>query len=136
MKETNGHGLIREDFPGGWANDTINKFDASGRSADENEIVEFIQKLSALRHNEPAIQNGQLIQFVPIDGVYVYFRKSEDKTYMVVSNCTSKEIELDLARFAECIQNSKIGTNLNGEKVVLDKELRLPAFSIQILELE
>ncbi len=136
MKATNGHGLIREDFPGGWPNDSINKFDPSQRTIQENEIYDYIKQLATLRKNEPAIQNGKLTQFVPVDGVYVYFRESENKTFMVVSNCTEKEKQLTTDRFKECIKDATNGNTLYGQKVSLRMDMILPPFSIQILKLE
>src|SRR5690606_32652156 len=78
MRETDGHGKIREDFMGGWATDSINKFTEAGRSDIENEIYNYIKTLSDFRKSNAAIYDGKTTQFVPVDGLYVYFRYTGD----------------------------------------------------------
>ena len=81
---------VREDFPGGWPQDTSNKFIAAGRTDQENAFFDFVKKLAHFRKSSSALTTGKLMQFVPADGVYVYFRYNEQQTIAVVSN-TSKE---------------------------------------------
>ena len=95
------HGNIRKDFPGGWAGDAANKFTAAGRTAQENEAFNYARTLIRYRNATPALQRGKLTQFVPVDGVYVYFRHDEAKTVMVVLNTANSERTIETARFAE-----------------------------------
>ena len=37
-------------------------------------MQEYMRKLLQWRRTAPAIRDGKLTQYVPIDGVYVYFR--------------------------------------------------------------
>ncbi len=37
---------VRKDFPGGWKEDSVNKFLATGRTAKENEAFDFVKKLA------------------------------------------------------------------------------------------
>lgn len=110
MKATDGHGHIREDFSGGWAEDTINKFEASGRTDIENEAFEYIRTLANFRKNSKAITEGNLVQFVPKDGVYCYFRFSEGEEIMVIMNASDSEVTEDLSRYDERLKNA---THLN-----------------------
>ncbi len=96
-------GLVREDFPGGWAGDTVNKFDVNNLNAKEKDIYNYVSTLANWRKNSDAIKNGKLMQFIPEEGVYVYFRYTEKETIMVVMNTSSKNYKLDAARFAERI---------------------------------
>ena len=40
---------VRKDFPGGWKEDKINKFEASGRTEKENEAFSFVKNLANYR---------------------------------------------------------------------------------------
>lgn len=95
------HGNIRKDFPGGWAGDAANKFTAAGRTAQENDAFNYARTLIRYRNATPALQRGKLTQFVPVDGVYVYFRHDDAKTVMVVLNTANSERTIETARFAE-----------------------------------
>ena len=66
--------LVRADFPGGWPGDTVNKFLPGGRNAWENEIFNFTKTLAHFRKQSPAIKTGNILHYVPEEGVYVYFR--------------------------------------------------------------
>src|SRR5690606_38969185 len=59
MRETDGHGKIREDFMGGWPTDSLNKFTPDDRSETENEIFDYIKSLSEFRKNHAAIYEGK-----------------------------------------------------------------------------
>jgi hypothetical protein len=82
---------VRMDFPGGWADDKVNKFKAEGRTAKENEAFEFVKKLANYRKTSEAISKGNFMQFVPQDGVYVYFRYTESQKIMVIANTNKTE---------------------------------------------
>lgn len=99
--EAPSHGNIRKDFPGGWSGDPANKFTAAGRTAIENDAFNFTRTLIRYRNATPALQTGRLMQFVPEDGVYVYFRYDAAKTVMVVLNTANADRTLDMKRFAE-----------------------------------
>ncbi|MCT4624584.1 MAG: alpha-amylase family glycosyl hydrolase, partial [Schleiferiaceae bacterium] len=62
MAATDGHGEIREDFWGGWQEDSLNKFTKEGRSDLENEAFDFIQSLANFRKNSSALTEGKLVQ--------------------------------------------------------------------------
>ena len=87
---------VRRDFPGGWKEDKVNKFEASGRTEKENEAFNFVKNLANYRKSSEAISEGKFMQFVPQDGIYVYFRYTDEQIVMVVSNTNnvSKEIKM------------------------------------------
>jgi glycosidase len=99
MSETEGHGKIRQDFPGGWPDDTINKFTPNGRTSEENIAFEFIRDLIGIRKNHPTIANGKLTQYVPRGKVYFYTLEDQNtgRRYIVFSSISDKEelIKLD-----------------------------------------
>lgn len=69
----NPDGYVRLDFPGGWKNDTKNKFLAEGRSKEESEVFEWVSKLANFRKQSAALRTGTMTQFVPEDGFYIFF---------------------------------------------------------------
>ncbi|MFZ4476533.1 MAG: cyclomaltodextrinase C-terminal domain-containing protein, partial [Saprospiraceae bacterium] len=130
------HGNIRKDFPGGWPGDPVDKFIRAGRSAQENDAYDYTRTLVRYRNNTPALQTGKLMQFVPVDGVYVYFRYDEAKTVMVVLNTANKPMTLQTARFAERMQGfSKAKDVATGAALNDISQLSLPANGSMVLEL-
>ncbi len=136
MKATDGHGLIREDFAGGWPSDTVNKFTKEGRSATENEMHDYIQKLLNYRRNSKALTTGKLTQFVPQDGIYVYFRHTESETVMILVNANQQdEKTLELKRFEELWPSGTSGTEVISGQPISGDEVVLQPKSIKIVEL-
>ncbi len=129
-------GLVRQDFPGGWRGDAANKFTASGRSARENEAFNYVRTLLHFRNETPALQSGKLMQFVPEDGVYTYFRWDEAKTVMVVLNTANSDKTLETKRFAERMAGFSKARNVATGEVLGDfSKLNLPKNSSLVLEL-
>jgi glycosidase len=97
-------GKVRADFPGGWVGDPVNKFTKAGRSDEENETFNLISKLAKMRQKSPSLQDGKLIQFVPENGLYVYFRQHETERIMIAINFSDQTANVDLARYAELVK--------------------------------
>lgn len=94
-------GYVRWGFPGGWAGDKPNKFLASDRSDKENDMFNFIRKLANFRKASSAIKTGKMMQFLPQDGLYVYFRYDNKQTIMCVMNTDEKARTIDFSKYAE-----------------------------------
>jgi glycosidase len=92
---------VRRDFPGGWEGDQENKFIAAGRTAAENEAFSYVKALANFRKSSTAIGSGKLMQFLPKDGVYTYFRYDAKQTVMVISHTGSQPFRLDWNYLAE-----------------------------------
>ena len=67
-------GVVRSDFPGGFANSATNAFTGQGLSEPQQQAQQFIRTLLNYRKQSPALQSGDLLHFVPQDGIYVQFR--------------------------------------------------------------
>jgi len=133
----NPDGKVRADFPGGWAGDTVNKFKASGRTKDENEIFNYIQKLARYRQSDDALQTGKLTQFVPENDAYVYFRSNEKSTVMVVMYTGKKDSQLSLNRFGEMFSGFKSAKDvIDDSPVDITKPVSLEPYTIRIVKLE
>lgn len=92
---------VRKDFPGGWEGDPVNKFSASGRTEKENEAFNYIKALAQFRKKSSAIGSGKLMQYLPKDAVYTYFRYNATQTVMVISNTGKEAATVNLEDFSE-----------------------------------
>ena len=127
---------VRRDFPGGWPGDKEDKFTAAGRSARENEAFDFVKKLATYRRDHKVLHDGKLMQYLPENGLYVYFRYDASGTVMVASNTSDKPTALPTARFAERMAGfSKARNVLTGENMASLSSLALPAKTAVVLEL-
>jgi len=132
---SNPDGLVREDFPGGWTGDKDNKFVASGRNDKENDAFNYVRTLANYRKNTTALQTGKMMQYIPEQGVYVYFRYDAQKTVMVVYNSREKEQTITTERYGERINGAAKARNvITGDTMDLSK-LTLPAKATLVLEL-
>lgn len=133
---SNPDGLLREDFKGGFSGDAVNKFEASGRTGDEQDMWRYVKTLANYRKNNPVLHTGKTMQFVPEDGIYVYFRYDDDKTIMVIMNTNKESKMIKTGRFAERIQNYKQAKNIMTDKVFnIHEDLSLQAKETMVLEL-
>ncbi|OGX83625.1 alpha-amylase [Hymenobacter lapidarius] len=127
---------VRKDFPGGWPGDKEDKFTATGRTARENEAFDFVKKLATYRRTHPALHSGKLMQYLPENGLYVYFRYDATSTVLVASNTTDKPASLPTARFSERMAGFSQARNvLTGESLSSLATLQLPAKTAMVLEL-
>ena len=101
----NPDGNVRLDFPGGWKGDQKNAFTGQGLNDNEQSILDLTKRLSAFRKKSSAIKTGKLMQFVPENGVYVYFRYDNNQTVMCVMNTNEGRATIDLTRYAERVKN-------------------------------
>jgi glycosidase len=129
-------GLLRKDFPGGWKEDAQNKFTSQGRSDKENEVFNWTRTIANYRKNSSALKTGKLMQYVPQNGTYTYFRYDDKQTIMVVVNTSKEEKTVDPQRFTERTNGFTKGRNIvTSSTTNLSAEWKIPAKTIWILEL-
>lgn len=134
---TEDHGIIRSDFPGGWANDSVNAFTGQGLSARELDAQDFVKRLLNWRKQSAVIHHGKLKHFVPEEGTYVYFRILEDDVVMVAINKNDQDITLDTSRFIEVLKGKKSATDvLSNKSQKLKEHIMLPAKTAMIYEIK
>jgi glycosidase len=136
--EHQGHGFIRTDFPGGWANDPINAFTKEGRTVAQNEIFSYIKDVAEWRKTNKAVTEGKLMHFIPENNVYIYFRYTDNEAVMVMMNNHNTDSRtVDLKRFAEILNGYSGGKFIpTNEAVDLSKSLVVPKKSAVIIELQ
>ncbi len=128
-------GHVRQDFPGGWTADSLNKFTIAGRSAQEEGIWRYIAKLANFRKTSSAITTGKLMQYVPQDGVYVYFRYDNNQTVMVAMNTSKEQKMISPANYLERTDGfSKMQNVITGDVTDL-KDFSLDAKGSAVYEL-
>lgn len=120
---------VRQDFP-------LARLTAQGRTEKEKEAFNFVSKLANFRKSSDAIINGKMIQFTPVDGVYVYFRYSDKQKLMIVSNTNKIEKEIKTERFAEILKGAKGGKNIMTEEAVDFSAFKLPAMTATVIEVK
>jgi len=125
----------RFDFPGGWKEDTRNAFTRAGRTEAENEVFDYLKKLLHYRKNNTVLQSGRMKQFIPQDGIYVYFRYNNEKTVMVMTNNNEVEKELEMKRFAEMLGGKTKATEITSGKVIDLNNVKIPAKTVWVMEL-
>jgi neopullulanase len=128
-------GYVREDFPGGFPGDKHNAFTREGRTAEQNEIFDWLSALLHWRQNNPLIAKGKMTQFLPYNGVYVVAHQYDGKTTMTILNGTSKDAKCAVKRYAEIIGNSTTARNvITGKAVNLSSDISLAPRDALIIE--
>ena len=131
-----GDGKLRKDFPGGWPTDTTDQFKAAGRTEVQNEAWNFLKKILQWRKTNEAVTKGNMMHFVPTDGIYVYARIKDGNTVMVILNGTAKEQSLKMDRFKDVTEGFTIGKDVISERnISINEPLIVPANGQYILEL-
>ena len=134
--ENRGHGDIRKDFPGGWPGDKKNAFTENDRNNDENAAFNYLKTLLNWRKNKTVIHNGKLKHFIPVDGVYVYFRYNENETVMVVLNNSERKQTLEKNRYLEMTGKYKQAKDILSGKMFDTDNILVPAKSALVFELQ
>jgi len=134
---TNPDGNVRMDFQGGWARDKENKFTKEGRTQKENNIFQYLKRFANFRKNSSAITTGKLMQYLPVNGVYVYFRYDAKQTVMCVMNTSDKPATIDLLKYAERLKGfTKAYDVATGVTFNLEPKLTLGEKYLLVMELK
>ena len=129
-------GVVRSDFPGGWAGDRLNAFTGVGLSDAQAAMQNFVRTLMNWRKRTPVIHHGKLMHYVPEKGTYAYFRYDATDKVMVVFNKNHSEVALDTRRFHEMLGPTATGTDIfSGKTQSLAKAMTLPPRSVTVLEI-
>lgn len=137
--KSKGDGYIRQDFPGGWPGDKSDAFISTGRTEKQNEYFDFTKKILNWRKGNEVISDGKMLQYLPENNIYVYFRYNDHKRVMVILNLDKNDHTLVLGRFSQGIQQFKQGKDvLSGKTFDLKspQPLLVPAKTSFVLELQ
>ena len=126
---------VRKDFPGGWKEDSVNKFVKEGRTPQENDFWNHISVLANFRRNSAALTKGRLMQYLPDEGLFTYFRYHPQQTVMVISHTGTSEKNVVISRFTERTSGfTKMKNVLTGELMKMEDFTIKPKQSL-VLEL-
>ncbi len=137
-EKSEGDGMLRKDFPGGWPGDSVNAFTAEGRTALQNEAHAYLQKLLQWRKTSKAVCEGKLLHYAPNwqTECYVYARVKDSSKVLVILNGSDSGQSLPVERFSEVVGSAASGKDIiSGKTVSLGKEIAIPAKGILVLEL-
>ncbi len=130
----NPDGWVRLDFPGGWEGDQKNAFTGEGLTAEEKLIQSYTKLLGNYRKQSTALQTGKMMQYIPNNGLYVYFRYDAGSTVMCVMNTDKQTRTVDMQDFLERTKGFNGGKDIITNQQINTK-FELPAMSMQIIEL-
>src|SRR5690625_3147454 len=134
-----GDGNLRKDVPGGWPGDEENQFERTGRNEMQNEAWDFLRKILQWRKNSQPIIHGNLIHYAPDHQYecYVYARRYEDETVLIILNGSEKEQALPVERYAEVIDGFSSGKDvISGQEIDLSRDIVVKPKGVFILELD
>ena len=132
--KTETDGNVRQDFPGGFPGDKVNKFTREGRTKAENAMFDWTSRLLHWRQTNDVIINGSQTQFIPHHGVYVLARQHNGKTVLTILNGKKADNQVDVARYAEVIGSHTTATDvLTGATVDLTKNIPLTQRQAMVL---
>ncbi|MEL4340066.1 glycoside hydrolase family 13 protein [Shewanella xiamenensis] len=142
-------GVVRSDFPGGFTNSKVNGFSGKGLNAKQQQALAFVRTLLNYRKHSAVLQTGDLLHFVPQNGIYVQFRcaakhalagnacyQADADKVMVIYNKNDQAQTLDLSRFNKVLAgNSSAISVFSEDKFKLNQSLVLPNAGVMLLEL-
>jgi glycosidase len=102
-KKSPSDAAVREDFPGGWPDDKEkdNRFTKKGRSDAQEQAFTYTSGLANFRKTSSALTTGKTMQYIPKDGLYIYFRYDDKQTVMVITNTGDKSVKPDWNIYSE-----------------------------------
>jgi glycosidase len=90
----------RADFPGGFPGDKRNAFSREGRTRDEEDLFEYIRKLTHLHSQLESLKRGSLVNIYVSEQQYAYARVTQASSALTVINndTNAAEMEFDVSR--------------------------------------
>ncbi len=135
---TDDHGIIRTDFPGGWASDTISGFTGVGLSEDALWAQARVRQLLSLRKTMPEVFNGEMKHYAPVNGVYTYVRlpdegEASEKRIIVVLNKNDTDIDFDMQMYNWVLEGRTTVKRLyDGKTFAIDSPITVSPMSASV----
>lgn len=135
-EKSKGDGDIRRDFPGGWEGDENDAYRKTGRTQMQQDYHSFTKDLLNYRKEKKVLHFGKLLQYLPEENVYVYFRYNEEERVMVVLNNNPEEKTIEPGRYAEGLKGFTHGKEiLSGSTINLSENLTVAGKTPMVIEL-
>lgn len=131
-------GLVRGDFPGGWAGDAASALTGQGLSTAQRDMQAYVKRLFTWRKTATAVHRGRLLHYAPDRGTYTFFRHDEQTgaKVMVVLSKATEAVTLDPRRFADMLPRTGArGTELfSGRTVDLSAPIVVPPRAAMVID--
>ena len=131
-----GHPTLRVDFPGGWAEDSVNLFDASQHAGDQKEIFDYTRHLANWRKTKEVIHSGKTLHFIDRDNTYAFFRYNDTDVVFVYINNSNDIRNVPWSRYSEISSGLGEGRNVVTGEVVDMQNMRVEPMSALVVEFE
>jgi neopullulanase len=134
--KSNPDGLVRADFMGGWKEDAQNKFTQEGRTEKENDVFNYLKTLANFRLKSSALKKGKMMQYIPENGLYTYFRYDDKQTIICIMNTSDEEKNIDaVTKYADIVKGFTSMKNvITGEVKPLQVKIAGKEMLIAILQ--
>jgi glycosidase len=100
-------------------------------------MYNYVRTLANFRKTSPALTTGKMMQYVPEDGVYVYFRYAAHQTILCVMNPENTDKQLDMHRFTERTTGfTRARDVMTGNVMDITGNMTVPAKTLLVAELE
>jgi len=109
------HGELRQPFPGGFVGDERNAFIKDGRTEDENDIYDYLQKLLQLRNGYPVLSKGKLRHIYPAENVYVLLKYFNEEIAMILINSNEEDISVESSLIKKFLPEAEGLLNLKSQ---------------------
>ena len=129
-----GHPTLRVDFPGGWAEDSVNLFDVSQHTGDQKEIFDYTRHLFNWRKSKEVIHSGKTLHFIDRDNTYAFFRYNDTDVVFVYINNSNDARNVPWSRYSEISDRLGEGRDVVTGKVVDMKKVSVEPMSALIVE--
>lgn len=131
-----GHGGLRVDTPGGWAEDKVNLFTEEGRTGDVKELFDFTRKIFQWRKTKEVIHHGKTLHFVDREhNTYAFFRYTDEEAVFVFANNSRGKKQVPWSHYEEIASTLKGGRNvLTGELIEMNDQTTVPARGVLVVE--
>lgn len=98
---------------------------------------EFVRRLLNWRKGSEAIAHGNLKHFIPHDNLYVYNRKSENESVLIMINNSNESVTVDMARYQEVLEGYDGGRDIISGRDFNDLDtIRMDGNTSLVLELK
>jgi glycosidase len=85
----------RQDFPGGFPGDKRNAFNKAGRTAEEQDLFEYVRKMIRLHSELEPLRRGALVNLYVAAQQYAYARVTERASVIILINNETKPALFD-----------------------------------------
>lgn len=132
--KANGDGSLRQDFPGGWAEDPRSAFTREGRSHQQNEALDFATKLLQWRRHSKAVAYGSLRHKDPsTNHIYGYTRQYHDEEVVVLFNTTQQQQTATPEWLSDLTTSTSLHDLITEEWINLTAPITLPPHGVLLL---